>query len=278
MIEVENVSFTYPSGVEALKEINVKIKDPDFIAIIGENGAGKTTFIKHLNGILKPTQGEIYINGLNTKKASVAELSRDVGLVFQNPDHQLFCETVEEEIAFGLKNFGFNKDIVSERVTWALNLLDLAKYRKVSPFMLSGGERKRVALATILAWDPKILVLDEPTIGQDFNQKDKLRQFIIQLNSQGRTVIMVTHDVEFVADCNPNVIVMSNSRIITTGSAREVLTNFDILSKASVIPPQITQLFTQLSDLDLPQNIIDLHEAKQLIIELTKGRLGNEGL
>ncbi len=278
MIEVENVSFTYPSGVEALKEINLKIKDPDFIAIIGENGAGKTTFIKHLNGILKPTQGEIYVNGVNTKKASVAELSRDVGLVFQNPDHQLFCETVEEEIAFGLKNFGFNKDTISERVTWALNLLDLTKYRKVSPFMLSGGERKRVALATILSWDPKILVLDEPTIGQDFNQKEKLRQFIIQLNSQGRTVIMVTHDVEFVADCNPNVIVMSNTRIINTGSAREVLTNFDLLAKASVLPPQITQLFTQLSDLGLPQNIIDLYKAKQLIIELTKEKLDNEGL
>jgi energy-coupling factor transport system ATP-binding protein len=278
MIEVDNISFTYPSGVEALKEITVEVKDPDFIAIIGENGAGKTTFIKHLNGILKPTQGEIYINGLNTKKASVAELSRDVGIVFQNPDHQLFCETVEEEIAFGLKNFGFNKDVILERVTWALNLLDLARYRKVSPFMLSGGERKRVALATILAWDPKILVLDEPTIGQDFNQKDKLRQFIIQLNSQGRTVIMVTHDVEFVADCNPRVIVMSNSRIINDGSAKEVLTNFDLLSKASVIPPQITQLFSQLSDLDLPQNIIDLYEAKQLIIELAKERFGNEGL
>jgi len=278
MIEVENVSFTYPSGVEALKEINLKIKDPDFIAIIGENGAGKTTFIKHLNGILKPTQGELYVNGVNTKKASVAELSRDVGLVFQNPDHQLFCETVEEEIAFGLKNFGFNKDTISERVTWALNLLDLTKYRKVSPFMLSGGERKRVALATILSWDPKILVLDEPTIGQDFNQKEKLRQFIIQLNSQGRTVIMVTHDVEFVADCNPNVIVMSNTRIINTGSAREVLTNFDLLAKASVLPPQITQLFIQLSDLGLPQNIIDFYKAKQLIIELTKEKLDNEGL
>ena len=278
MIEVENVSFTYPSGVEALKEINVKIKDADFIAIIGENGAGKTTFIKHLNGILKPTQGDIYINGLNTKKASIAELSRDVGLVFQNPDHQLFCETVEDEIAFGLKNFGFNKDTISERVTWALNLLDLTKYRKVSPFMLSGGERKRVALATILAWDPKILVLDEPTIGQDFNQKDKLRQFIIQLNSQGKTVIMVTHDVEFVADCNPKIIVMSNNRIINTGSAREVLTNFNVLAKASVLPPQITQLFIQLSDLGLPQNIIDLYEAKQLIIDLIKGRLDNEGI
>jgi energy-coupling factor transport system ATP-binding protein len=272
MIEVNNVSFSYPSGVEALKEINVEIKDPDFIAIIGENGAGKTTLIKHFNGILKPTEGEVFINGINTKKASVAELSRDVGLVFQNPDHQLFCETVEEEIAFGLKNFGFNKDVLSERVTWALNLLNLSRYRKVSPFMLSGGERKRVALATILAWDPKILVLDEPTIGQDFHEKDKLLQFIIQLNSQGRTVIMVTHDVEFVADCNPRVIVMSQSRIIADDSAKNILTNYDILSKASVIPPQITQLFRQLSDLDLPQNIIDLYEAKQWIIDRLKER------
>ena len=169
-----------------------------------------------------------------------------------------------------LKNFGFKKDVISERVTWALNLLNLSRYRKVSPFMLSGGERKRVALATILAWDPKILVLDEPTIGQDFNEKDKLRQFIIQLNSQGRTVIMVTHDVEFVADCNPRVIVMSQSRIIADDSARDILTNYDILSKASIISPQITQLFRQLSDLDLPPNIIDLYEAKQWIVDRLK--------
>lgn len=278
MIRVENVSFTYPSGVEALKEIMVEIKDQEFVAILGENGAGKTTLIKHFNGILKPTKGEVYITGLNTKKASVAELSRVVGLVFQNPDNQLFCETVEEEITFGLKNFGFKKEVISKRVTWALNLLDLVRYRKVSPFMLSGGERKRVALAAILAWDPKIIVLDEPTIGQDYAQKDKLRQCIIQLNSQGRTVIMVTHDIEFVADCNPRVIVMSKSRIIANGPAREVLTDWDTMHRASIIPPQINQLFNQLSYLNLPQDIIDLYEAKRVIEDLITRRKVNEGL
>jgi energy-coupling factor transport system ATP-binding protein len=278
MIRVENVSFTYPSGVEALNEVTVEIKDSEFIAIIGENGAGKTTLIKHFNGILKPTKGEVYVNGLNTKKASVAELSREVGLVFQNPDRQLFCETVEEEIAFGLKNFGFKEDVASNRVSWALNLLDLSKYRNTSPFMLSGGERKRVALAAILAWDPKIIVLDEPTIGQDYAQKDRLRQFVVQLNSQGRTVIMVTHDVEFVADCNPRVIVMSNGRIIADGPAGKILTNHGTLSKASVIPPQMTQLFNRLSDLNLAQDIIGLFEAKEVIEDLMKRRKVNEGL
>jgi energy-coupling factor transport system ATP-binding protein len=278
MIRVENVSFTYPSGVEALNEVTVEIKDSEFIAIIGENGAGKTTLIKHFNGILKPTKGEVYVNGLNTKKVSVAELSREVGLVFQNPDRQLFCETVEEEIAFGLKNFGFKEDVVSNRVSWALNLLDLSKYRNTSPFMLSGGERKRVALAAILAWDPKIIVLDEPTIGQDYAQKDRLRQFVVQLNSQGRTVIMVTHDVEFVADCNPRVIVMSNGRIIADGSAGKILTDHGTLSKASIIPPQMTQLFNRLSELNLPQDVIGLFEAKQVIEDLMKRRIVSEGL
>lgn len=278
MIKVENISFTYPSGVEALREVMVEIKEQEFVAIIGENGAGKTTLIKHFNGILKPTKGEVYITGLNTKKTSVAELSRVVGLVFQNPDNQLFCETVEEEITFGLKNFGFKKEVISNRVSWALNLLDLVRYRKTSPFMLSGGERKRVALAAILAWDPKIIVLDEPTIGQDYAQKDKLRQCIIQLNSQGRTVIMVTHDIEFVADCNPRVIVMSNGRIIANGPAREVLTDWDTMKRASIIPPQINQLFNRLSYLNLPQDIIDLYEAKRVIEDLITRRKVNEGL
>lgn len=278
MIRVENVSFTYPSGVEALNEVTVEIKDSEFIAIIGENGAGKTTLIKHFNGILKPTKGEVYVNDLNTKKASVAELSREVGIVFQNPDSQLFCETVEEEIAFGLKNFGFKEDVVSNRVSWALNLLDLSKYRDTSPFMLSGGERKRVALAAILAWDPKIIVLDEPTIGQDYAQKDRLRQFVVQLNSQGRTVIMVTHDVEFVAECNPRVIVMSNGRIIADGPAGKILTDQGTLSKASIIPPQMTQLFDRLSELNLAQDVIGLFEAKQVIEDLMKRRIVSEGL
>ncbi|MEM3704101.1 MAG: ABC transporter ATP-binding protein, partial [Candidatus Bathyarchaeia archaeon] len=203
MIEVQDVYFTYPSGVEALKGVSLTIQDGEFVAIMGENGAGKTTLVKHFNGLLKPTRGKVFVDGVETTKVSVATLARNVGFVFQNPDHQLFSETVEEEIAFALKNFGYSGEVIEKRVTWALNLLGLEQYRKTSPFMLSGGERKRVALASVLAWDPKILILDEPTIGQDYQQKEKLRQFILQMKSQKKTVVIVTHDVEFVAECGP---------------------------------------------------------------------------
>ncbi|HDI12316.1 MAG TPA: ABC transporter ATP-binding protein, partial [Candidatus Bathyarchaeota archaeon] len=196
MIEVRNVYFTYPNGVEALKEVSLHIDRGEFVAIMGQNGAGKTTLVKHFNGLLKPTKGEVLVDGVNTKEVSVATLARKVGYVFQNPDHQLFCETVEKEIAFALKNFGFDEELIKKRVDWALNLLGLSQYRESSPFMLSGGERKRLALASVLAWDPEVVILDEPTIGQDYAQKEKLRQFILQLKAQGKTVVIVTHDIE----------------------------------------------------------------------------------
>jgi energy-coupling factor transport system ATP-binding protein len=272
VIKVEDIYFSYPSGVEALIGVKTEILDKEFVAIMGENGAGKSTLIKHFNGLLKPSKGEVYVDGINTRKASVAELSRNVGLVFQNPDHQLFCETVEEEIAFGLRNFGFGKDEIAEKIEWVLGFLDLTKYRKSSPFMLSGGERKRVALATVLAWDPKIIVVDEPTIGQDYSQKEKLRQFIMKLNEQGRTVIIVTHDVEFVADCAPRVLIMSRGKIVADGGAREILTNSELLLKASILPPQITQILGELSDLGLQKDVIDIYEAKKIIEDLIKRR------
>lgn len=151
MIEVRDVYFTYPNGVEALKGVSLKVPDGDFVAIMGQNGAGKTTLVKHFNGLLKPFKGRVLVDGVDTSKISVAMLARKVGFVFQNPDHQLFSESVEQEIAFGLRNFGFKENVIENRVTWALNLLALTQYRKTSPFMLSGGERKRVALASVLA-------------------------------------------------------------------------------------------------------------------------------
>ncbi len=189
MIEVKDLYFTYPTGVEALKGITLTIDDGEFLAIMGQNGAGKTTLVKHFNGLLKPTKGEVVVDGVSTREVSVAQLARKVGFVFQNPDHQLFCETVEEEVAFALRNFGFEENAIKKRVDWALNLLDITQYRQTSPFMLSGGERKRVALASVLAWDPQVVILDEPTIGQDHQQKEKLRQFIVQLNAQKKTVV-----------------------------------------------------------------------------------------
>jgi energy-coupling factor transport system ATP-binding protein len=268
MIEVKDVYFSYPSGVEALKGVSLNIKNGEFIAIMGQNGAGKTTLVKHFNGLLKPSKGKVQVDEVETTKTSVATLARNVGFVFQNPDHQLFSETVEEEIAFGLRNFGFKETIVKRRVTWALNLLGLTQYRKTSPFMLSGGERKRVALASVLAWNPKTLILDEPTIGQDYQQKEKLRQFIMQMKTQEKTVIIVTHDVEFVAECNPRVLLMREGKILADGEARKILTNTQLLTQASIVPPQIAQIFLQLSSPELPENVIDIYEAQQILLSL----------
>jgi len=268
VIEIKDVYFTYPTGVEALKGVSLTIDDGEFVAVMGQNGAGKTTLVKHLNGLLKPTRGDVVVDGVNTREVSVAKLSRKVGFVFQNPDHQLFCETVEDEVAFALRNFGFEESAIKRRVTWALNLLGVTQYRQTSPFMLSGGERKRVAMASVLAWDPKVVILDEPTIGQDHQQKEKLRHFIVQLNAQKKTVIVVTHDVEFVAECDPRVVLMAEGKIVAEGGAREILTNQKLVAKASIVPPQIAQIFLGLADLGLPTNVIDVHEAGRVILDL----------
>ncbi len=272
MIEAENVHFSYPSKVEALKGVSLTVKDGEFVAIMGQNGAGKSTFVKHFNGLLKPSSGTVKIDGVPTTKSSVAALARNVGFVFQNPDHQLFSETVEEEISFALKNFGFEPNVIEERVTWALNLLSLTQYRKTSPFLLSGGERKRVALASVLAWNPKTLILDEPTIGQDHEQKEKLRQFIMQMQTQGKTVVTVTHDVEFVAECNPRVILMKEGKIVADGVGSEILTDPAMLELSSIVLPQVAQVFTKLSGLGLPKDVIDLYEAKKLLLKLREER------
>lgn len=272
MIEVNEISFTYPNGVEALRNVSFKVNDGEFVAIMGQNGAGKTTLVKHFNGLLKPSKGSIRVDGVQTTKSSVASMARKVGFVFQNPDHQLFSETVEEEIAFALKNFGFEEAAIEKRITWALNLLSLTKYRKTSPFMLSGGERKRVALASVLAWDPQILILDEPTIGQDYQQKEKLRQFIVQMQTQRKTVVIVTHDVEFVAECNPRVVLMKEGQIVADGEGKEILTNIDVLAQSSIVLPQIAQVFKKLTSLGLPEDIIDIYEAKDLLLKTWRQR------
>ena len=272
MIVVEGVSFTYSGGVEALRDVSLTVKDGEFVAIMGQNGAGKTTLVKHFNGLLKPSKGTVRIEGVETTKTSIAKLSRTVGFVFQNPDHQLFSETVEEEIAFALKNFGFEEEVIQKQITWALNLLSLTQYRKTSPFMLSGGERKRVALASVLAWDPQILIMDEPTIGQDHEQKEKLRQFIVQLQAQEKTVVIVTHDVEFVAECNPRVVLMKEGKIVADGKGKDILTNIEALAQSSIVLPQIAQIFTQLAPLGLSRNVIDIYEAKDILLQAWEKR------
>jgi len=274
MISIQNVTFHYPDGPDVLQGANLEIRDGEFVAIMGENGAGKTTLVKMFNGLLKPDNGTITVDGIDTRKKSVAQLSRDVGLIFQNPDNQLFAETVAQELAFSLRNFGFSEDVIERRVTSILNTLDLERYEKSSPFVLSGGERKRVALAAILVWDPKHVIMDEPTIGQDYLQKDRLRNFIMQLVSQGKTVVIVTHDVEFVAECKPRVVLLSHGKVIGDGSATAILTNSSLVQQASLVLPQISTLMKNLADLGAPSEIIDAYSAKDFIMAQMRNKIG----
>jgi len=268
IIRVEDVSYAYPSGVQALNGVSLTIHKGEFVAIMGENGAGKTTLVKHFNGLLRPQEGRIIVDGVDVSQVSVASLSRKVGLVFQNPDDQLFSENVESEISFALNNFGFEKEVVEKRVDWALNLLNLEQYRKSSPFILSGGERKRVALASVLAWDPEIVVLDEPTIGQDYAQKELLRHFLMQLRTQGKTTIIVTHDVEFVAECKPRIVLMADGGITADGSTKEIMTDAEAMERASVSPPEITKIFSRLSHHGLPGDVLGVDEAVDMLMRL----------
>jgi cobalt transport protein ATP-binding subunit len=268
IIQAEDVSYTYPSGVQALRGVSLTIHKGEFVAIMGENGAGKTTLVKHFNGLLRPQEGSIKVDGDDISRESVATLARKVGLVFQNPDDQLFSENVESEISFALNNFGFDGDVVEKRVDWALNLLDIEKYRKSSPFILSGGERKRVALASVLAWDPDVVVLDEPTIGQDYAQKERLRHFLMQLRIQGKTTIIVTHDVEFVAECSPRIVLMADGGIIADGTSKEIMTDAEAMERASVSPPEITKIFSRLSRHGLPGDVLGVDEAIEVLMGL----------
>jgi energy-coupling factor transport system ATP-binding protein len=266
MISVNNASFRYPGGSsDVLTNVTFQIQNGEFIAIMGENGAGKTTLVKMFNGLLKPRVGRVYVDGVDTREKSVAQLSRDVGLIFQNPDHQLFAETVSEELSFSLRNFGFDEQVIKRRVTNLSTALDLEKYLDSSPFVLSGGERKRVALAAVLVWDPKYIIMDEPTIGQDYLQKDRLRNFIVQLISQGKTVVIVTHDVEFVAECKPRVVLLSKGTVIADDTASRILTNEEMLAKASLVRPQIAELMHQLPLLSKNQGIIDAYAAREFL-------------
>ncbi len=265
LIQAKNIVFDYPGNVHALRGVDLTIHHGDYVAIMGENGAGKTTLVKHFNGLLRPKEGSITLDGDDISKRSVAQLARRVGLVFQNPDDQLFEESVEKEIAFALRNFGMTEESIEKRVTWALNLLDLEKYRESSPFILSGGERKRVALASVLAWDPDVLVLDEPTIGQDYGQKERLRHFLTQLRTQGKTVVIVTHDVEFVAESQPHIVLMAQGKIVAEGSTKSIMNQTDLLAQCSVAQPEITRLFNDLGPYGLPKDVVDVDEAYMLL-------------
>ncbi|MFP3189790.1 MAG: ABC transporter ATP-binding protein [Thermoproteota archaeon] len=261
MIEFRQVYFRYPFEDEfAIKNINLRIEKGECVFIMGSNGAGKTTLIKHMNGILKPTKGDVYINGKNTKDATVAELSRIVGIVFQNPDHQLFESTVFDEISFALKNFGFEKEAISERVNEMLKVFSLEKYKEFSPFFLSGGEKKRVTIASVLCYEPDFLVLDEPTVGLDFLQRKTLISLIKQIKENKKSVIVATHDIDFAIELADRIIIMKEGMILKNGKVSEIVYDAQVLQEANLIQPIIVQIVKNLKNIKLQNNILTVDD------------------
>ena len=222
------------------------IESGDQVAIVGQNGAGKTTLVKHLNGLLQPTAGYVRIGDWDTKEHSVAKLARRVGYVFQNPDEQLFSKTVGVEVAFGPRNLGYPSEQVQRLVNDALGMSDLSDKTEANPYDLSATWRKMVALASVIAMDTDIVILDEPTTGQDAANVARIAHVIQLLQKQGKTVIAITHDIDFCAENFERVIAMSQGQILLDGQANEVLGREEILATTYVDPPQLTRLGKRL--------------------------------
>ncbi|RLE89140.1 MAG: ABC transporter ATP-binding protein [Thermoprotei archaeon] len=260
IIEVRDLWFEYPGRVVALRGINLKIHRGEFLGIIGHNGSGKTTLVKHFNGLLKPTKGLVLVDGIDTRKLSVAQLSRKVGYVFQNPDHQIFAPTILEEVGFGLKNSGVPESEIIERVKEALQIVDLNKPLDASPHFLSVGEKHRLAIASVLVTRPEVIILDEPTTGLDFKHCIQLMSIVKKLNERGHTIILVTHDMYLIAEFTRRVIVLREGRIVADGSTKSIMSNIELLEENFLYPPQVTLLARAISKYGIPPNIVTTEE------------------
>lgn len=253
-IEISDVHFTYPSGVKALNGISLLINPGEQVAIVGQNGSGKTTLVKHLNGLLQPTSGRVLVGDWNTKEHSVAKLARRVGYVFQNPDEQLFSKNVETEVAFGPKNLGYNGAQLEALVHDALAMTELSDKTGTNPYDLSATWRKMVALASVISMNTDIVIFDEPTTGQDAVNVARIANVIKALRERGRTVITITHDIDFCAENFERVIALAQGKILLDGKANEVLGEEEILATTYVEPPQLTRLGKRLGFKDTVRN------------------------
>jgi energy-coupling factor transport system ATP-binding protein len=245
-IQISDLHFTYPTGVQALRGISLMIESGEQVAIIGQNGSGKTTLVKHFNGLLVPTGGQVMIGDWNTKEHSVAQLARRVGYVFQNPDEQLFSKNVGIEVAFGPRNLGYSGERVQALVKDALAMTELSDKTEMNPYDLSATWRKMVALASIIAMDTDIVIFDEPTTGQDSVNVARIANVIKNLRERSKTVITITHDIDFCAENFERVIALSQGKILLDGKANQVLGQEDILAITYVDPPQLTRLGKRL--------------------------------
>jgi energy-coupling factor transport system ATP-binding protein len=245
-IRIQGLSFTYPGGIEALRAVSLTIQPGERLAIIGQNGAGKTTLVKHFNGLLRPIAGRVIVAGWDTTEHTTAQMASLVGYVFQNPDDQLFQSSVFAEVSFGPKRLGWGAERVAHQTTEALQRVELSDCANRHPYDLSPGQRKRVALAAVLAMDTPIIILDEPTTGQDWLGVQLIGRIVTQLNAQGKTVITITHDIDFCAENFARVVAMSRGQIVLDGPARQVMLESETLAQTYVEPPQLVRLASRL--------------------------------
>ncbi|MDP8949596.1 MAG: energy-coupling factor transporter ATPase [Actinomycetota bacterium] len=246
LIEVEGLSHRYPNGVVALEGVDLTVRRGEFLAVLGQNGSGKTTLVKHFNGLLEPTEGSVRVGGEETVKQGIRRLGQRVGYVFQNPDHQIFSDTVFDEVAFGPKIRGLEEDKIGERVSEALAAVGMEGYEKEDPFGLTKGERQRVAVASVLAVRPEVLILDEPTTGLDYAEQRSMMELVKRLNEGGSTIIVVTHTMWVVAEYAHRTAVMKDGKTALSGTVREVFAREDELRDASLRPPHIVSFSNSL--------------------------------
>lgn len=256
-IEVNQLAFSYEGGVDALRGVDLTIDPGELVAIVGQNGAGKTTLVKHFNGLLKPTSGTVLIGDWDSQKTPVSKLAQRVGYVFQNPDEQLFCGTVGQEVAFGPKNLGYPPDRVKTLVEGAMQLADISAFADENPYDLSPSWRKLVAMASIVAMDTPVVIFDEPTTGQDAITVARISQIIQNLHQQGKTVITITHDIDFCAENFERLVAMTRGQVILDAPMRAGLAQGDILAGTYVEQPQLTRLGIALR---LPEIICNADE------------------
>ncbi len=241
-LSVENISFTYPGGAEALRGVTLDIASGEAVAIVGENGAGKTTLVKHLNGLLKPTRGRVIVGEWDTREHTVAKMATRVGFVFQNPDDQIIERTVGDEVAFGPRQLGQSAPDALANATAALEMVELAAESGTHPYDLTAPQRKLMTLASVLAMRTPVVIFDEPTMGQDARGVALIGNIIETLKSEDRTVIIITHDIDFCADHFERVVAMADGRVLADGPAADVLAQADLLATTNVEPPQLIRL------------------------------------
>jgi energy-coupling factor transport system ATP-binding protein len=246
LIEVEGLSHRYPNGVVVLEGVDLEVRRGEFLAVLGQNGSGKTTLVKHFNGLLEPTEGSVRVDGEETAKQGIQVLGQRVGYVFQNPDHQIFSDTVFDEVSFGPKVRALREDEVRERVEEALAAVGLGGRGDEDPFGLTKGERQRVAVASVLAVRPEVLILDEPTTGLDYAEQRSMMDLVRRLNEAGSTIIAVTHTMWVVAEYAHRAAVMKDGRMALSGTVREVFVRDEELRDAYLRPPHIVSLGNSL--------------------------------